>query len=152
MDLHLKRIHMPGRSSVVAVHNIYKNGNDLLHFYKYWYNLVMKNNKSRISVVSETKLGVYVWKLSDDSFVSDEDANVMSISAFKGDLAAIAKIRDAARYYGFSEGEPVFLEGARKITDEELQEQIDRMNRGLVPDPYDIGVYKEELKFGDRRV
>lgn len=103
-------------------------------------------------MVSETKLGVYVWKLPDDSFVADENANVMSIAAFKGDLSAISKIKEAAKHHGFSEGEAVFLEGARKINDEELQEQIDRMNRGLVPDPYDIGVYKEEMRFGDRRV
>lgn len=101
--------------------------------------------------MSETKLGVYVWKLPDESFVADEDANVMSIAAFKGDLSAISRIREAARYHGYAEGEAVFLEGARKINDEELQEQIDRMNRGLVPDPYDIGVYKEEMRFGDRR-
>lgn len=111
----------------------------------------MKSNKSKISVVSETKLGVYVWKLSDDTFVSDTEANVMSITAFRGDLSAISKIRDAALYYGFSDGEPVFLEGARKITDEELEEQISRMNAGLVPDKYDIGVYKEEMKNGNRR-
>lgn len=111
----------------------------------------MKSNKSRISEVSETNLGVYVWKLPDDTFVSDSDANVMSIACFRGDLGAISKIRQAARHYGFPEGEPVFLEGARKISDEELQEQIYRMNNGLVPDKYDIGVHKEEMRFGDRR-
>ena len=113
--------------------------------------MVMGSNKSRISEVSETNLGVYVWKLPDDTFVADDDANVMNISAFRGDLGAISKIRAAARHYGFEEGEPVFLEGARSISDEELQEQITRMNMGLVPDPYDIGVYKEEMRFGDRR-
>lgn len=111
----------------------------------------MASNKSRISEVSETNLGVYVWKLADDTFVADQDANVMSIAAFRGDLSAISKIRAAARHYGFEDGEAVFLEGARKITDEELQEQIYRMNQGLVPDPYDIGAYKEEMRFGDRR-
>lgn len=111
----------------------------------------MSNDKSRISMVSETNLGVYVWKLSDDTFVADENANVMSISAFRGDLKAISAIRKAANYYGFPEGEPVFLEGHRKISDEELQEQVYRMNQGLVPDPYEIGTYKEEMKFDDRR-
>lgn len=106
----------------------------------------MENNKSRISAVSETNLGVYVWQLPDETFVADEFANVMSISAMRGDLSAIVKISNAARYYGFPEGEAVFLEGVRKINDEELQEQIQRMNDGLVPDPYDIGVYKEEMK------
>lgn len=121
------------------------------HFYQYWYNLVMNKKKSRVSAVSETNLGVYVWQLPDETFVSDDQANVMSISAFRGDLAAISAIRKAANYYGFDEGTPVFLEGARKITDEELQEQIYRMNQGLVPDPYDIGVYKEEMRNANRR-
>lgn len=111
----------------------------------------MNNNKSRVSAVSETNLGVYVWQLPDETFVSDDQANVMSISAFRGDLAAISAIRKAAIHYGFEEGTPVFLEGARKITDEELQEQIYRMNQGLVPDPYDIGVYKEEMRNANRR-
>lgn len=111
----------------------------------------MSSKKSRISTVSETNLGVYVWKLPDDTFVADENANVMSISAFRGDLAAISAIRKAANYYGFPEGEPTFLEGHRKISDEELQEQIYRMSQGLTPDPYDIGVYKEEMRFGDGR-
>lgn len=108
--------------------------------------MVMNEKKSNISAVSETNLGVYVWQLPNDTFVADEDANVMSISAMRGDLLAISKITKAARHYGFPEGEAVFLEGHRKITDEELQEQIYRMNQGLVPDPYDIGVYKEEMR------
>jgi len=110
----------------------------------------MNSKKSRITPVSETNLGVYVWQLPDETFVADEKANVMSISSFRGDLKAISAIRKAASYYGFDEGSPIFLEGARKITDEELQEQIYRMNQGLVPDPYDIGVYKEEMKNGNR--
>lgn len=111
----------------------------------------MKEKKSTITAVSETNLGVYVWQLPDESFVADQEANVMSIAAFRGDLTAISAIRKAANYYGFDEGTPVFLEGARKITDEELQEQIYRMNQGLVPDPYDIGVYKEEMRNANRR-
>lgn len=112
----------------------------------------MADNKSRITQVSETNLGVYVWQLPDGDFVADENANVMSISAFRGDLGAMNALRKAAKHYGFPEGEAVFLEGARKIDDEELQEQIHRMNQGLVPDKYDIGVYKEEMRYGDRGV
>jgi hypothetical protein len=106
----------------------------------------MVNKKSKISTVSETNLGVYVWQMPDDSFVADSEANVMSIAAMRGDITAISKITNAAKHYGFEEGKPVFLEGVRKISDEELQEQIYRMNAGLVPDPYDIGVYKEEMR------
>lgn len=106
----------------------------------------MVNKKSKITTVSETNLGVYVWQLPDGGFVADERANVMSIAAMRGDLEAISKIKQAAWHYGFPDGQAVFLEGARKITDDELEEQIWRMNQGLVPDPYDIGVYKEEMR------
>lgn len=107
----------------------------------------MDKKKSGATRISETKLGVYVWQLDDESFFADNKANVMSITAMRGDLWAIGKISEAARHYGVYEGgRPVFLEGARKISDEELEEQIWRMNEGLVPDPYDIGVYKEEMR------
>lgn len=112
----------------------------------------MAQKKSRITPVSETNLGVYVWQLPDGTFVADEDANVMSISAFRGDIGAMSALRNAARHYGFPEGEAIFLEGARKIDDEELQEQIERMKQGLIPDKYDIGVYKEEMRHGNRGV
>lgn len=123
-----------------------KRGNDLRDIGKFWYNPVMEKKKSKLTAVSETNLGVYVWQLPDETFVADENANVMSITAMRGDLSAISKITAAAKHYGFEEGTAVFLEGARKITDDELQEQVYRMNQGLVPDPYDIGVYKEEMR------
>ena len=50
------------------------------------------------------------------------------------------------RSYGIYEGQPVFLEGRRKIDDEEFQYQQQRLKWGLTPDPLDIGVYKDSLK------
>jgi len=103
----------------------------------------MKSGKTR--VVSETNLGIYVWALPDGTYLADDDANVLSINAMRNDLLAMANISKVAKNLGF-EGRPVFLEGRRKITDEELQEQIYRASIGLVPDPLDIGVYKEEMR------
>lgn len=101
--------------------------------------------KSKISVVSQTDIGLYIWQMPDGRFVTDEDKNLMNIPAIRGDLAAIKKITDAAKYYGLEEGQPFFLEGSRRATDEELEEQKERLRQGLVPDPYDIGVYKDAL-------
>jgi len=47
---------------------------------------------------------------------------------------------------GIYEGQPKFLAGKRKIDDEEYQHQKQRLDWGLVPDPYDIGSYKDEMK------
>ena len=55
-------------------------------------------------------------------------------------------LRKAVSYYGVNKGEPKFLAGRRKINDEEFQYQQQRLNWGLVPDPLDIGEYKDQVK------
>lgn len=101
---------------------------------------------NKIRQVSETNLGIYVWQLPNGDFIMDEEFNVLSITAMRGDISAMAKITDAARYLGFSEGRPLFAEGYRKISDTEWQEQNARFKLGLTPDPYDIGIWKENMR------
>jgi hypothetical protein len=48
--------------------------------------------------------------------------------------------------YGIYEGQPKFLSARRKINDEEFAEQEQRLKWGLVPDPFDIGSYKDDMK------
>jgi len=103
--------------------------------------------KSKLTEVRETNLGVYVWQLPDGNFLADEDLNVLSITAMRGDLRAMAEISKVARHLGY-EGAPVFAEGRRKISDEEWEEQNWRLENGYIPDPYDIGVYKENIRRG----
>jgi hypothetical protein len=104
----------------------------------------MSVGKKGISVVSETNLGVYVWQLTNGSFVMDKDFNILSIQAFRGDFKAIEKITKVARNLGL-EGSAYFVEGARKISDIEFDIQRERFFSGLTPDPYDIGVYKNDI-------
>lgn len=103
--------------------------------------------KSKLTEVRETNLGVYVWQLPDGNFLADEDLNILSITAMRGDLRAMAEISKVAKYLGY-EGTPIFAEGRRKISDDEWEEQNWRIENGLIPDPYDIGVYKENLRRG----
>jgi hypothetical protein len=103
-------------------------------------------HKTRV-VTNQTNLGIYVWELLNGDFLADEDLNILSITAMRGDIVAMTAVSNAAKNLGF-EGRPVFLEGYRKITDEEFQEQIHRMQEGLIPDPLDIGVYKDSLRYG----
>jgi len=100
----------------------------------------------RIKQISETNLGIYVWKLNTGEFLADEDFNILSISAKRGDLIAMNKIASVAKNLGYGDGQPVFAEGYRKITDEEFEEQIDRMTQGLIPDPLDIGNFNDEVR------
>jgi hypothetical protein len=107
-----------------------------------------KSPKQRVSVVDETDIGVYVWRMPDGRWVGDEDGNFLSIAAQKGDLRRIHELTAAVRSYGVEEGAPAFLPGRRKITDEELEEQESRLSQGLIPDPYDIPALMEELRHG----
>lgn len=100
--------------------------------------------KNGVSIVSETNLGVYVWQLPNGDFVMDEDLNVLSIQAFRGDIAAMKKINAVAQNLGL-DGKPYFVEGARKISDTEFDEQRARFFAGLTPDPYDIGIYNNNI-------
>lgn len=99
--------------------------------------------KNRIREVRETNLGVYVWQLPDGNYLMDSEFNVLSITSMRNDLSAMVKIRQAATSYGFPEGQAVFAEGARKISDDEFEEQMGRMANGETADPYDIKIFKE---------
>lgn len=100
---------------------------------------------SKLTEVKETNLGVYVWQLPAGNYLCDEDLNILSITAMRGDLGAMARITATAKNLGFGDGHPVFAEGRRKISQEEWEEQHARAMAGLVPDPYDIGIFKEGL-------
>jgi hypothetical protein len=117
-------------------------------------NMEPVNNK-KLSVVSETDLGMYIWVVKGEDGITrrveNEDGDIMNIVARRGDLQAMMKLAEAARYYGVEGGEPLFIEGARRVSAEEREEQIDRMEQGLIPDPQDIGNYKDELRRRGRR-
>jgi len=94
----------------------------------------------------ETRLGIYVWEMPDGRWIGDDDGNFLSITATKGNKSRIDALADVVRSYGIEEGQPKFLSGRRKIDDEEFEYQHQRLKWGLVPDPMDIGSYKDEMK------
>jgi len=104
----------------------------------------MKNSK--LSVVEETRLGVYIWEMPDGRWVGDDNGNYLSVAAFKNDQKRIDALTEVVRGYGIQTGKAVFLSGQRKINDEEYEEQQQRLRWGLTPDPLDIGEYKDSLK------
>lgn len=83
--------------------------------------------------------GLYFWKLPDGHLFKDEDGRMLNIPSIKGDIGQIAKLRQAAAHYGEPEGEPWFYAGVGRATDEEYDEQMDRLKEGLLPNLNDIG-------------
>jgi hypothetical protein len=87
--------------------------------------------------------GLYVYKKSDGKWFTDGEGSVLNIESVRGDIAQIAKLKNAAKYYGDDgEGEAVFIPGLTRISEEEHSEQLDRMKQGLIPSMNDLGAWK----------
>lgn len=104
--------------------------------------------KSRVSVVNTGdaqrkhfgyEWGLYFWQLPDGHLFKDEEGRLLNIPSVKDDLGQIMKLRQAAAHYGQPEGRPWFYAGVNRATDEEYQEQLDRLDQGLIPSLNDIG-------------
>lgn len=105
-------------------------------------------NTPNIKTVEETPFGIYVWEMPDGKWVGDDEGHFMLITAKKGDRKRIAQLADAAKAHGVTEGQAVFLSGKRPVSDEEYEEQRQRMLFGLTPDPMDNYARLDELKYG----
>jgi hypothetical protein len=99
-------------------------------------------NVRRQVIEKKYNWGLYVYKKSNGKWFTDGEGNVLNIESTRGDIAQIAKLKDAARYYGDDgDGEAVFVPGLTRITDEEYSEQLDRMKQGLIPSMNDLGAW-----------
>jgi hypothetical protein len=99
-----------------------------------------------MQIIDEVDYGIYVWQMPDGTVVASDDETFLNVAAFKGDSVKINMLTDAVRHYGITEGRPLFLAGHRRVTDEEHEEQKQRLKWGLIPDPYDAPAYAEEMK------
>ena len=113
----------------------------------------MDINKINSKVLEEeSTLGIYVWEMPDGRWIGDDEGNYLSVTSKKGNRDRMDAIAREVRSYGIYEGNPLFLSARRKIDDEEFEYQKQRLNWGLVPDPLDIGNYKDEVKkYGNLR-
>jgi len=105
----------------------------------------IKNVNSKV-LEEETTLGIYVWEMPDGRWIGDDEGNFLSITSKKGNKSRIDALAEVVRSYGIDVGQPKFLSNRRKIDDEEFEYQQQRLKWGLVPDPLDIGNYKDEMK------
>lgn len=110
--------------------------------------------KSRMRAVEEGQFyqfGVYLWKMPDGSYVADDQRNFLNIPAQRGDIARIGKLRDVVKSFGIVEGEPEFFAGHRQVTDEEYEEQKERLKAGYIPDQYDLPAIVEDIRDNQRQ-
>jgi len=107
----------------------------------------MDINNTKYKVLDEeSTLGIYVWEMPDGRWIGDDDGNFLSVTSKKGNKSRIDALAREVRTFGIYEGGPKFLSARRKIDDEEFEYQKQRLNWGLIPDPMDVGNYKDEMK------
>jgi hypothetical protein len=100
---------------------------------------VVKNVRRQV-IEKKYNWGLYVYKKANGKWFTDGEGNVLNIPAVRGDIAKIAQLKDAARYYGDAgDGQCVFVPGLSRVSDEEYSEQVDRMKSGLIPNLNDLG-------------
>ena len=102
--------------------------------------------KMKITPVEEVNYGLYLWQMPDESLVMDDEGGYLCIPSRRGDINQIKKLKNEARAFGLEEGKPIFFSGHRMVTNEELEEQKQRADMGLVPDPQDMPAMMEFIK------
>jgi len=99
-----------------------------------------KIGKSKATIIDKGyDWGIYVWKKSNGKWFTDGNGNILNIPSMKGDLSKISELKSAAAYHGEPDGEPVFFAGLSRVSDEEYEEQVGRMQQGLIPNLNDLG-------------
>jgi hypothetical protein len=84
--------------------------------------------------------GLYVYKKANGKWFTDGTGSVLNIESMKGDIGQIAKLKDAAKYYGDEgDGQCIFVPGLTRISEEEYSEQKQRLSEGLIPSMNDLG-------------
>lgn len=104
----------------------------------------MQNSKLTV-VENKADYGLYAWRMPNGKLFMDENGNVLNIPSTRYDFNKMSIISRTAAAYGQEEGEPVFLAGVGRVTEEEYQEDLDRINNGLLP-LGDLGAWQDAAR------
>jgi hypothetical protein len=111
------------------------------------------SQKRKNIIVPQSAFGGCLWKMPDGGFISDADDNYMCAEGMIGDRRVEAQMAEAARYWAGdgNGGKPHWVDGARKVSDSEREEQEGRLSEGLMPDPVEdaiieVAPYKGKIR------
>jgi len=94
--------------------------------------------KSKNIWVPERAHGVCVYFTSKDEALSDGDGGVLCAEGLMYDLDVERRVLEAGRYWsGDADGLVKWVAGARKISASEKDDQVERLNDGLIADPFE---------------
>lgn len=94
-------------------------------------------------IVPESAMGVCLWEMPEESygggFLAEERGVFLCIEGVVGDREIEINIEKAARYWLDANadeyvGQPHWIRGARQVTNNEYDDQMDRLVNGQIPD------------------
>lgn len=89
--------------------------------------------------------GLWLWKTEEGGILSDGEGNVLNVPGTKHDINAMIRIKRAATYYGFPNGEPVFKPNAQRLTEMQWEYQMEKLIDGELS-PWDYPGLIDEAK------
>jgi hypothetical protein len=93
--------------------------------------------KKKDLYVPERAFGICIWIMPDGKPLSDGDG-VLCAEGVVNDKQVERQVAEAAKYWtGSDEGYTTWVGGARKVTASEQDDQKERFEQGLNPDPYE---------------
>jgi hypothetical protein len=97
--------------------------------------------------------GIYFWKKANGKPLTDGHGSVLNIPSHRGDALQIEKLKREANNLGHGDGSYEFIPGVSRVSEDEYQEQKERMAQGLIPNLNDLGAVqaaKDTLRlYGD---
>ena len=101
--------------------------------------VLMSNRLTNIEQVEDSPFGVCLWELDDGKVFDDGHGRALSAQGKMRDPRVEEKMRKAAISYGGRDigGHPIWVNGARKVSDSEHDDQTERLLEGKIPDPVD---------------
>lgn len=100
---------------------------------------IWKPKRTAVFDEDSQKFGICIWKMPDGSFIKNDKDEYFSAQGVVGSLIVEQKMRDAVRHnFNITSGEPMWLNGFRKTTQSEWEDQMERLLDGKVPDPVDL--------------
>jgi hypothetical protein len=98
----------------------------------------ISNSKATV-IEKDYPWGIYFWKKANGKPFTDGHGSVLNIPSHKGDAFQIAKIKQEATALGQGDGSYEFMPGVARVSEDEYQEQKERMANGLLPNLNDLG-------------
>jgi hypothetical protein len=101
-------------------------------------------NRKVTGIEDPFEFGVYAWRMPDGKVLGKE-GDMLNVPSQRGDIRKMAAIREFVnRELGILLGEPIFLPGVTRITEDEHADQMEQMLNGQVPS-MDLGSLRDDL-------